>query len=98
MSGTAATSDNEAEKLQQVMGFSSFKSTKGTKVPGNEANWGVAFPAGEAGGKGAGGGGSGGKGGSGEGKGKNAPGPEGRGVEELGRELRRVLGVRGAEN
>jgi len=33
--------DDDTAMLQKIMGFSGFRSTKETKVPGNERNYGV---------------------------------------------------------
>lgn len=41
MSANGANDDVAAE-MQRIMGFGSFRSTKNTKVAGNEENWGVA--------------------------------------------------------
>jgi hypothetical protein len=97
MSGAASTSDDAAEMMQRLMGFSSFKSTKDTKVPGNEANWGVASPAKEAESRKAEGGSAGGNDDGGKGKTGTTPGRNRRSVEELEKELKRILGVSGPE-
>ena len=96
MSGAAPTGD-DATEMQRIMGFGSFKSTKGTQVPGNKGNWGVASPGKEAEVKRAEGESAGGEGAGGVEKAATAPGGQGRSVEELERELKRVLGVPGAE-
>jgi hypothetical protein len=62
-----------------------------------EANWGVASPAKEAESRKAEGGSAGGNDGGGKGKADAAPGGDGRPVEELEKELKRILGVSGAE-
>jgi len=36
--------DNEAAQLKRMMGFNGFKTTKETKVPGNDKNYGVRRP------------------------------------------------------
>ena len=36
-----AEEDDELAEMMRVMGFNKFRSTKNTKVPGNEFNWGV---------------------------------------------------------
>jgi hypothetical protein len=36
--------ENTTTEMQKMMGFSAFHSTKGTKVPGNEHNYGAAIP------------------------------------------------------
>lgn len=33
--------DEEEARMRRIMGFAGFKSTKNTKVPGNEKNWGI---------------------------------------------------------
>ena len=97
MSGAAPTGDDATEEMQRIMGFGSFKSTKGTQVPGNKGNWGVASPGKEAEVKRAEGGSAGGEGAGRVEKAATALGGQGRSVEELERELKRVLGVPGAE-
>lgn len=71
MPENGSNEDVEAE-MQRMIGFSSFTSTKGTQVAGNEQNWGIAVPK------------------------PVAPKPAEKRwtLEELGRESRRVLGVR----